>query len=309
MLVSAVMSRRLASALLLMAALAGCSRSAREAWPAPPAVDPAQYAKEHQAWRDEQRAGLSYVLPITGIWELPEGETAFGGDASLPIALPAAHFAPRAGTFRRTGTTVTVVPAAKSALRLDDGSPLDAPRETDAVLAGPIRLQVADGGDDRRWVMAMDTTHPAITDPPQIEAYPLDARWRVSARFDAFDAPKPVRVPDVRGGFMAFTALGELVFPLNDQEMRLTALGEEGSREFFVMFKDPTNQTTTYSGYRIVAPKVVKDGEWTVLDFNFALNPPCAYSTFTTCPLPPPENRVAAAVEAGLKRLPSAQGY
>jgi uncharacterized protein (DUF1684 family) len=108
---------------------------------------------------------------------------------------------------------------------------------------------------------------------------------------------------------MSFLALGQLVFRLDGREHRLTALGEPGGGQFFVMFKDRTNETTTYSGYRILTPEVVGDDEWTVVDFNFAFNPPCAYSRFTLCPLPPPENRLPVAVEAGLKRLPSAQGY
>ena len=307
MLVSAVMSRRCARVIVFFAAvLSGCSR---DRWPDPPAVEAAEYQKQHQSWRDEQRAGLSYVLPIAGIWALPEGETAFGSDVTLPITLPAAHFSSRAGTFRRAGDEVTVVPAEGTALRLDDGAPLQAPRQVEAVLAGPIRLEISDGGDGRAWVMAMDTSHPAVNAPPAVESYPLDSRWRVNARFDAFDQPKPVRVPDVRGGFMSFTAVGELVFPIDGRQMRLTAFGEEGGDSYFVMFKDPTNESTTYRGYRIVTPRAVKTGEFTVLDFNFAMNPPCAYSKFTTCPLPPPENRLPVAVEAGLKRLSGVDGY
>jgi uncharacterized protein (DUF1684 family) len=301
------MSRGCVCAIVLVTAvLAGCSR---DRWPEPPAVEAGEYQQQHQAWRDEQRAGLSYVLPIAGIWALPEGETPFGSDVKLPITLPAAHFSSRAGTFRRSGDAVTVEPTAGAALRLDDGSALDAPRQVDAVLSGPIRLEISDGGDGRTWVMAMDTSHPAVHNPPAVEAYPLDTRWRVAARFDAFDTLKAVRVPDVRGGFMNFTAVGELAFRIDDQEMRLTAFGEEGGEDYFVMFKDPTNQSTTYRGYRIVIPRAVKTGEFTVLDFNFAMNPPCAYSKFTTCPLPPPENRLPVAIEAGLKRLPAADGY
>jgi uncharacterized protein len=108
---------------------------------------------------------------------------------------------------------------------------------------------------------------------------------------------------------MDFMSVGELVFRIREQEMRLTAFGEDDSGELFVMFKDPTNESTTYRGYRILLPKVVKDGEWTVMDFNFAMNPPCAYSRFTTCPLPPPENKLPVAIEAGLKRLPLVTGY
>ena len=96
--------------------------------------------------------------------------------------------------------------------------------------------------------------------------------------------------------------------------MRLTAVGPR----LDVWFKDPTLGETTYRGYRRVPPAlgaaavdadgIVRDGEGVVLDFNFADNPPCAYSTFTTCPLPPSENRPVA-VEAGLRNLPSAEGY
>jgi uncharacterized protein (DUF1684 family) len=289
----------------LMLALAGCG----DRWPAPPAIDQSQYAKEHQTWRDEQRSQLSWILPITGIWPLAEGDTAFGADRGLPIVLPAEHVPPRAGLFRRAGTTVTVIPAARDTLKLEDGSALNEPRQVDTVAAGPIRLQLTDAGDERRWVVAFDTAHPASANPPALESYPVDPRWRVAARFEAFEQPKAVRVPDVRGGFMEFTAVGQLIFRVRDREMRLTAFGEQGRDELFVMFKDPTNQSTTYNGYRIVAPKAVKDGEWTVLDFNFASNPPCAYSRYTTCPLPPPENRLAVPIEAGLKRLPSAQGF
>ena len=114
---------------------------------------------------------------------------------------------------------------------------------------------------------------------------------------------------------MELTAFGQLVFRLQGEELRLTAIG----KRLAVLFKDPTNGSTTYRGYRMVTPKlgtaavdaddVVEDGERVVLDFNFSFNPPCAYSSFTTCPLPPPENRLPVAIEAGLKQLPSVEGY
>jgi uncharacterized protein (DUF1684 family) len=295
--------------LLLAAALLVLTGCARNTWPDPPPVDLTEYQKEFEAWRAEHRQGLSYVLPIVGIWPLQEGETPFGSDQTLPIVLPAAYFPRRAGIIRRSGDEVTIVPEPGATLRLDDGTPLSKPTVAESFGAGPVHLSVASAGDDRRWLTGMDGSHPASKNPPEVETYPLDTRWRVAARYDAFERPKPVRVPDVRGGEMQFMATGQLVFRLADQEAKLTAFGEPGSEDFFVMFKDPTNQSTTYRGYRIVTPKAVKDDEWTTIDFNFASNPPCAYSKYTLCPLPPPENKLPVAVEAGLKRLPSAQGY
>ena len=293
--------------ILILAALAvGCGR---QPWPNPPAVEQAKYEADHRAWRETQRGLLSDVLSIVGVWPLKDGDTAFGSEASLPIVLPLSGEPTRAGVFRREGKTISIIPAPGSALRFPDGRPVsNAMPFTDDVWIGSLLIYVADAGDDRRWVTARDMKHPAITSPPVLDAFPPDARWRVSARFDAFESPKPVAVPDVRGGSMSFLSLGQLVFQLDGQEHRLTAFGEPGGGEFFVMFRDSTNQTSTY-GYRILTPAVVNSGQWTVIDFNFAFNPPCAYSRFTLCPLPPPENTLPVAIEAGLKRLPSAQGY
>jgi uncharacterized protein (DUF1684 family) len=75
-----------------------------------------------------------------------------------------------------------------------------------------------------------------------------------------------------------------------------------------MMFKDATNATATY-GSRIMTVHAVKNGEFTVLDFNLARNPPCAYSPYTVCPLPPAENRLAVAIEAGEKRFPTDNAF
>ena len=136
----------------VLAVATGCGRAQ---WPSPPAVDPATYQKEHEAWLAGERAYLSEVLPITGIWPLGDGETSFGGDPALPISLPAAHVPPRAGAFRRVGNTVTVTPAADFPLRLTDGSRVDGERPVESVLAGPFRLEVTGVGDDRRWVAGL----------------------------------------------------------------------------------------------------------------------------------------------------------
>jgi len=290
----------------LAAVVTGCTR---ERWPSPPSVDPSAYEKEHAAWLAGEQAYLSEILPVIGIWPLDEGANSFGSDRSLPIVLPATQVPALAGTFHRVGNSVTVVPAADFALRTTDGATLDAERPLTSILAGPLRLDVTDAGDDRRWVAATDTTHPAVTAPPPVPSYPVDDRWRVMARFDAFKPPKRMRVPDVRGGSMEFNAVGQLVFRLGGEQRRLTAIGTKTGRRFAVWFKDRTNGSTTYGGYRVVKPQAVDDGGWTILDFNFASNPPCAYSSFTTCPLSPPENRLPDAVEAGLKQLPSVRGY
>jgi uncharacterized protein (DUF1684 family) len=303
------MLNRLTLTIVAATLAAGCGR---EPWPGTPPVDEAQYQREYEEWRNGQQQTAEYAMRIAGIWPLPDGETAFGSDPSLPIAIQSPVVPPRAGVFHRSGEKVRVVPAAGAPLMADGSLLMSATDMYGPLELGSISFQVVSMGDtspDRVFVMAWDAQHPDAQDLPPIDVYPVDPRWRVAARFDAFQTPRPVRVADVRGGFMEFVAPGELVFQLNDEEVRLTAIGGEGREDFFVMFKDPTNRTTTYGGYRILTPRAVANGEWTVLDFNLAFNPPCAYSRYTTCPLPPKENRLDVAVDAGEKRYRAGKGF
>lgn len=291
---------------VLAVALAGC---AGETWPEPPPVDQAQYQKDYQGWLDQQQNTAREATKEVGIWPLQEGETPFGSDPSLPIVLPAGVAPTRAGVFRRAGETVTVTPAAGVALHIGDGEPVKASSPVDGDIAfGTLRLLVLPMEDGRHFVSASDEEHPLLKTLPSVQTYPVDMRWRVVARFDAFDTPKMMPVADVRGGSAEYPAVGYLTFKIGDREQRLVAWGFPGQDDFFVMFKDATNTSTTY-GSRMLQPRVVAKGEWTVLDFNVASNPPCAYSQYTTCPLPPAENRMAVAIEAGEKRFPTGRGF
>ncbi len=290
---------------MLLCLCVGCSR---QQWPEPPAVDQVQYQKQYDEWLGAQQNTARESSIIVGIWPLQDGETAFGSDTSLPIVLPAS--APgRAGLFRRSGDTVTVTPAAGVAMLNEEGKPVNATSEVPYEMTfGSLRMSVIPTPDGRRFVSASDAAHPLLKDFPKVEAYPIDQRWRVAARYDAFEQPKMVPIADVRGGTTEYPAVGRLTFRIGEQEQQLTAFHFPDSPAFFVLFKDATNATTTY-GFRMFDAPVVTSGEWTVIDFNVARNPPCAYSPYTTCPLPPAENRLAVAIEAGEKRCPTGRGF
>jgi uncharacterized protein (DUF1684 family) len=173
---------------------------------------------------------------------------------------------------------------------------------------GSLRMFMIPMPDGRQFLSASDEAHPLLKDFPKVQTYPVEPRWRVAARFDAFEQPKAMKIADVRGGTMEYPAVGRLTFRIADQEQQLTAFHFPDSKDFFVLFKDATNARTTY-GFRMFDAPVVNSGEWTVIDFNVASNPPCAYSPFTTCPLPPAENRLAVAIEAGEKQFPTGRGF
>jgi uncharacterized protein (DUF1684 family) len=279
----------------------------RPQWPEPPAIEQTQYQKQYQAWLTDQQNTARESSIIVGIWTLQDGDTAFGSDASLPIVLPAS-VPTRAGTFHRAGEKLTVTPAPGVAL-LAEGKAVAAASDVPYEMTlGSLRMSVIPMPDGRQFVSAVDDAHPLLKEFPAVQTYPVDQRWRVSARFDAFAQPKVMRIADVRGGAMDYPAVGRLTFRIGDEEQQLTAFQFPDSQEFFVLFKDATNASTTY-GFRMIGAPVVTSGEWTVIDFNVARNPPCAYSPYTTCPLPPPENRLAVAIEAGEKRFPTGRGF
>ena len=291
---------------MLVCLCAGCGQ---QKWPEPPVVDQAQYQKDYQAWLDGQQETARASSIIVGIWPLQDGETAFGSDGSLPIPLPVTSVPPRAGVFHRTAEKVTVTPAPGVTLLSEEDKPLSAASEVPYELKlGTLRMSVSPMSDGRQFVSVSDEAHPVLTDFPKVQTYPVEPRWRVAARFDAFEKSNVIKIADVRGGVTDFPAAGRLTFKVGDQEHRLTAFQFPDSPSFFVLFKDATNATTTY-GFRMFDAPVVKNGEWTVIDFNVARNPPCAYSPYTTCPLPPAENRLAVAIEAGEKQFPTGRGF
>ena len=139
-------------------------------------------------------------------------------------------------------------------------------------------------------------------------AYPPDPRWVVTGRYVPFAEPRPTTVGSVVEGLEhVYAAPGQVEFTLNGRDLSLTAFPgrEEGS--LFVLFTDATSGVTTYAANRsIQLPSPAADGT-VVLDFNRAVNLPCAYTDLATCPLPPAENRLPVAVEAG-EKIPYERG-
>jgi uncharacterized protein (DUF1684 family) len=133
-------------------------------------------------------------------------------------------------------------------------------------------------------------------------AYPPQPRWTVTGRYLPFPAPRPTTVgAAVEGLRHVYEAPGRIEFTVDDQPLRLTAFNGHEPGSLFVLFTDATSGITTYPANRSLhIDRPAPDGT-VVLDFNRATNLPCAYTEFATCPLPPAENRLPVAIEAGEK--------
>lgn len=135
-------------------------------------------------------------------------------------------------------------------------------------------------------------------------AFAPDPKWVVTGRYVPFDEPRPTTVgAAVEGLEHVYEAPGQVEFELDGQALRLTAFPGKNPGDLSVLFTDATSGITTYAANRALQVPT-PDAEGTVvLDFNRAVNLPCAYTDLATCPLPPAENRLPIAVEAG-ERIP-----
>jgi hypothetical protein len=133
-----------------------------------------------------------------------------------------------------------------------------------------------------------------------IETYPAQEEYQVTAKWVA--APEKMPILNVIGQTESMDSPGYAVFTLHGQEYRLRPyLETPGAKELFYVFRDQTSAKETYGAGRFLYSAMPLDGK-VVLDFNKAYNPPCAFTPYATCPLPPPENRLAVRIEAGEKK-------
>lgn len=297
---------------LAVLVLAGC---ARDDFPSPPPVDPQQFTADHEEWRATRAEGL--VTPPggpvlwSGLWELAQGATPFGSDPSLPIVFSAADSPPLAGTLHRSGQEVRLEPAPGSPIGIKDGDVVtqtmvlenDRSRNTTTLALGSLGLRIhSEPGTDRLWLRMWDEDHPLRTTFQMPESYSPDPNWRVTARLDRYAELRDLPVADVTGGMIGYTSPGELVFRLNGEEHRLVTVGDFESTSYLILMWDSTATTTTYQAMRYMRVPAPGEDGWTIIDFNRAYNPPCVFTAFSVCALPPPENRLPVMITAGEKR-------
>jgi len=270
---------------------------------APAAPDPA-YVQSFEKWKAEQVDDLKKNwLPLAGLYWLKPGANSFGSDAANAIAFPKgpAH----AGEFDLEGKDVTIKVLRETGATLA-GKPLasakldsDVSGHASVVEMGTLQFHVIVRGE-RVGIRLKDTDSAAVRNFHDLMFFPLDMNYRVTAKWVPSDGKKTVDVPNVLGDVTPVPVAGTVLFKIDGQEQRLTALGGEPSKGLSFVFNDLTAKSDTYPGGRFLESDPVVDGA-VVLDFNRAYNPPCAVTPYATCPLAPKENRLTVAIAAGEK--------
>jgi uncharacterized protein (DUF1684 family) len=276
-----------------------------------PAAPDAAYVQAFEKWKAEQTDDLKENwLPLAGLFWLKPGVNSFGTAAENAVVFPKgpAH----AGKFDLEGKDVTIqlLPEAQATsagqvlttAKLDP----DVSGHSTVLEMGSLRFYVIVRGE-RVGIRVKDLESAAVAKFKGLMFYPLDLNYRVTATWEPSDGKKTIDVPNVLGDVTSVPVAGTVVFKINGQEQRLTALGGDPSKGLSFVFNDLTAKSDTYPGGRFLDTDPVTNGT-VMLDFNRAYNPPCAVTPYATCPLAPKENRLAVAIPAGEKFDKAAHG-
>ncbi len=280
------------------------------------AVPPdAAYVKEVEAWRAKHETDYRRDwVSIDGLFFLKPGENRAGSDRANDVVLSPKLPASVGSFFLENGRARFVpqsgVSVSRRAERAEDGERVTAAVElnpdggnqpADELVVQGIRMVIHTSGD--RLALRVRDEHGEMAGSfLGFRWFPIDERYRVTGRFVKDPMPHEIKIPNLLGDLDTYTTEGVVEFRLKGETMRIRPMTTRPKRFYFI-FKDASSGHETYPAARFLYSDVRDDGT-TVLDFNEAYNPPCAFNPYTTCPIPPKENRLKVRVLAGEKAYP-----
>lgn len=268
----------------------------------------ADYPQEIAQWRRERVERLTAPdswLSLIGLHWLQVGDNSVGSAEDNTVRLTAG--APYLGIVRLAAdgrATFLAAPASRT--------------EVDGVAAGthPIELRYGTAKPslvsaesvsffvikrgEKVGLRVRDSASERRTGFLGIDYFELDPSWRIEAQWIAFEQPRMIPITNVLGQTSAMPVPGKAVFTRDGKTYELLPVLEGAGEPLFFIIADETSGTETYAASRFLYADAPKDGK-VILDFNRAQNPPCAFTPFATCPLPPKENRLPIRVTAGEK--------
>ena len=268
-----------------------------------------RYPAEIKIWRAERldrlKSGTGW-LSLVGLHWLKEGANTIGSAKGNDIVITSAQ--PKLGTATLAGGEVTFALAdgavaviggsdkARSGKLLDDRS------ERPTLVAFGVTSFLVIDRDGKKALRVRDADAPTLKNFQGLDYFEISEKWRVEAKWEAYDPPKTLEVPTVLGTVEKYPVPGKATFERDGKTYEIQPVLETpGAKQLFVIFADRTTGKETYGSGRFLYADMPKDGK-IVLDFNKAYNPPCAFTPYATCPLAPPENRLNLRVDAGEKK-------
>lgn len=300
--------------LALFVALCGCQRNGHEAGAAAGTTERAEteqaFLAENDAWRERRRQELLQAdgwTSLMGLYWIEPGAHYIGSGGGSGMRLAAGPA--KMGMIALKQGRIEFIPESAATLTLND-EPLKGRVElhsdrdgTPSVVGfdqGKGRLSVIKRGD-RYALRLKHADAPSRTHFTGLDFWSADPSWRVAGKFVANPPGKTIPIVDIVGITTDSPNPGAVEFARDGKTWRIEALAEDDSGNLFLVFADRTSGHGSYPAGRFLDVSAPDAQGNVALDFNRAYNPPCAFTPFATCPLPPPENRIDLAITAGEK--------
>ena len=296
------LSFQILTILFISIIIGGCNSSE------PIITDEAAYVESIEQWqhqRVERLKSKNGWLNLAGLFWLEEGENSFGSDPSNDIIFPKKADAFCGTLFLNEGNIDLVV---KDGVNITNGDTVimqlalvhDHSENTTYLQQGDLAWYIVKRGE-RYGIRMRDYKHPRIEKLDHIPSYPIQTDYVVEATLKPYDEPRTMIVATPLEGFAEeYQCPGELHFKINRQELVLYPFNS--GEQYFLVFADETTGLETYGAGRFMYSRPDSTG-LIILDFNKAYNPPCVFTPFATCPMPPKENFLPIAIEAGEKSV------
>jgi uncharacterized protein (DUF1684 family) len=285
------------------------------------------HAEQIEKWHQErwqELNGESGWLTLVGLFWLKEGRNTCGSDPNLDIVLSKEKvpplfaelnlnagrifFRPLTDKIKVDGNQVNTLLEERRGsiiMSFDPGVELksDAEDKPTLVTFNSLTFQIIKRGD-KLGLRVKDSQNPDRLNFKPTEFYPTDIKWCIPANFEPYNPPKPMPITNVLGMESAESSPGAVKFEIDGKEYRLDAITEKNDPRLFMIIADKTSGKETYPAGRYLYVNPPDASGHLIIDFNKAFSPPCAFTRFATCPLPPRQNRLPIAVEAGEKYTP-----
>jgi uncharacterized protein len=258
--------------------------------------------EKHRADRVAELKADDGWLAVAGLFWLKPGANVAGSAPSSDLVLPSKAPA-RLGIFRLeegrvsftadrgSGVTSNGRPVTSIELRGSGAEPV-------MLAVGDLRLFVIRRGE-RFAIRMRDLNSPARAAFKGLDYFPIQPSLVIKAKYVPYEQPRKIPIPNVLGETPEMESPGYVTFTLDGRELRLEPVYESSEKkDLFFIFKDLTSLDATYPAGRFLHADLPIDGQ-VILDFNRAYNPPCAFTEFATCPLPPKQNQLPVRIEAG----------
>lgn len=266
------------------------------------------YIKEIQEWdqlRVERLKSDNGWLNLVGLYWLKEGKNTFGSDKSNDIVFPS-NAAPQMGSFILNDSAITVKinkdvdVLVDSQLVKEAVLKSDVEENTTIMSYGSLRWYAIVRDGRKFGIRLRDLEAPLVKNFEGIERFPINEDWRIEAKWIPLDPPKELIIPNIIGTTSEAMAYGRLDFEIDNKTYSLYPTGQES---LFIIFADQTSGEETYGAGRFLYTDGPDSNNVVILDFNKAYNPPCAFTKYATCPLPPKENQLKIRITAGEKNF------